>query len=88
MGGVMTHKQAAKAHFRRRFIERYGRAPSLKETDDIRLALKHKRCFWCQDCGSTIRGIVPFGNIYVTAVYNKRIDGMVTAGCPLTGEKK
>lgn len=84
----MNHKAAAKAHVRARMLKRYGRAPSLKEIDDMRLALKHGNCFWREDCGSTIRGIVPFQNIYISAVYNKSLDGMVTAGCPLTGIKR
>ena len=81
----MNHKAAAKAHIRNRIIERYGRTPSLRDIDNMRLGLKHETCFWSQDCGETIRGIVKFQNIHVSAVYNKDLDGMVTAGCPLTG---
>lgn len=84
----MNHKAAAKTHVRNRMIERYGRAPSLRELDDIRRSLKHKQCFLYEDCGHTIRGIVAFRNIYISAVYNKAMDGVVTAGCPLTGARR
>jgi len=79
----MKHKQAAKAHFRNRLLKRYGKVPTLKEIDTIRLSLKHRQCFLWQDCGETIQGIVPFRNIHISAVYNKAIDGVVTAGVPL-----
>lgn len=81
----MNHKASAKAHVRQRLIERYGRAPSLRDIDNMRLALKTGSCFFRKDCGDTIIGIVKFQNIHVSAVYSKRLDGMVTAGCPLTG---
>jgi len=84
----MNHRSAAKSHFRSRMLERYGRAPSIKETDNIRLAIKTRQCFWSQDCGDTIRGIVHFGNIHVAVVYSKTLDGMLTAGCPLTGNRR
>lgn len=84
----MNHRSASKAHIRTRMMERYGKYPSMKELDDMRIALKTGQCFFRQDCGSTIRGIVSFRNIHVSAVYNKAIDGMVTVGCPLTGERR
>jgi len=84
----MNHRAAAKTHFRRSMIKNYGRAPSIRETDNIRLALKNRQCFLSQDCGDTIRGIVHFGNIYISVVYSKTLDGMLTAGCPLTGGRR
>ena len=41
-----------------------------------------------EDCGATIRGIVQFENIHISAVYNKAMNGLVTVGCPLTWRKE
>ena len=82
----MNHKSSAKAHVRQRLIDRYGRTPSLRDIDNMRIGLKTGSCFFRKDCGDTIIGIVKFKNIHVSAVYSKELDGMVTAGCPLTGE--
>lgn len=76
----MNHKSAAKSHFRARVIESYGRTPSLKEIDKIRLAVKNKQCFLAKQVGQKITGIVKFRNIHIVAVYDKGLDGMVTAG--------
>lgn len=76
----MNRKVAAKMHYRARCIERYGRAPSIKDMDLHRLLLKNNTAFYCKDCGATIKGIVPLDNINIVAVYDKDIDGMVTAG--------
>ena len=76
----MNHKQAAKSHFSDRMVERYGRRPSLKEIDFFRLSLKNRTCFLYKDCGPVIKGIVSFQNIHASVVYDKNLDGMVTAG--------
>jgi hypothetical protein len=82
----MNHKSAAKSHFCARMVERYGRRPTLKEMDDIRLAIRRGDCFWSQSNDRIIRAIVPFRNIAISVVYNRKMDGLVTAGCPLKGE--
>lgn len=64
-------------------IKRYNRAPNSREIDKIRVALKNKTCFLWRDSGSKIEGIVRFRNIYITAIYNKGFDGVVTAGRPI-----
>lgn len=83
MGGVMNHRSAAKAHYRERCIKRYGRAPDVRDMDRHRLALKYGTAWMCKDCGDTIKGVVKLGNIYITAVYDKELDGMITAGVSL-----
>lgn len=76
----MTHKEAAKTHFRNRFIERYGTSPSLLEIDLMRRQVKAKKCFMWKTCGHAVKAIVCFRNIHVAVVYDTSIDGMVTAG--------
>lgn len=84
----MNHKQAAKSHFCARMVERYNRRPTLREIDDIRLSVKRGDCFWSQKNERIIRAIVAFRNIKISVVYNLEMDGVVTAGCSLTGEVK
>jgi len=85
---MMSHKASAKTHVFNRIRERYGRVPTLAGIDRMRVALKTGNCFLCQDDGEVIRGIVPFENIYMTAVYHKRMDCMLTVGCPLIEKRK
>lgn len=83
---MMEHRLAAKSHFCKRMIERYNRRPTLREIDNIRLAVKNGQCFWAQSNERIIRAVVRFQNIHISVVYNRKMDGMVTAGCPLKGE--
>lgn len=80
----MNHKACAKIHVFNRFRGRYGRVPTVKDLDKIRISLKNKTCFLWQDRWKTICGIVGFGNIHIVAVYSKDLDCLLTVGCPLT----
>jgi len=84
----MTHRRNAKTHFKKRLFERYGINATQKEIDTIRLLLKNRLCFLSVDSGSKIYGIVRCRNKYITAVYSKRLDGVVTAGCRLKTSKR
>jgi len=84
----MTHRRNAKTHFKKRLFERYGIDATQKEIDVIRLLIKNRRCFLTIDKGDRIYGIVKCRNKYITAVYSKRLDGVVTAGCRLKTSKR
>lgn len=84
----MEHRAAAKTHVFNRIRERYGRTPELRDIDLMRLALltNNENCFLRREYATTIKGVVRYQNIYVSAVYNKKIRGMVTVGIPLCGK--
>lgn len=84
------HFIAARQHVRTRAAQRYNRKIGVKQLDKIRISLKNKTCFLYREEKDKIIGIVEFGNIHITACYNKSIDCVVTVGCsiPIDDRKK